>query len=444
MIGILGFLTGWHTKALGSTISCRQLFSSEAQNEPAKTASKASFLIRAPELKNQSSINLNPKEEFEYLTWRHRGASRPEAIKRDIPRILDLAEQLLREQNVYTQRSQLEADDRSMIPVLVITPLDQPSNSLNQLADQLNRSHFGLKIVYNPQTLLHFSGEAYFSPKHNLLGIPHRMIITGRPDRSFQHELLHAGHHGQRLRGVDSLFFGIAKLLEGPNFAPENPQLYSRYMTLEEINTHASGLLSLAKEIEQSIAISKQRSGSFHEDAAFREAISALDNQILTAHLITLQSIRFLEAALGELRKTSPQLHLSEVNSSPTAPLPSVRYSVLAKIIFEIPVPASARLGQNDSHSAKRRAELEIPLVTPRHRKAYLERDVEGLKRELYHRLDSLLTKVKELHSYYSSAMTIIPKNFADIIEFEQLDATYLSNQLQQLSEHLVNHVETP
>lgn len=391
--------------------------------------------------KTTTPLAMAPKEEFEYLSWRHRSGQRPEKIKQDLPRIIELAEQLLKDQGVLTERKLIEMETFGSLLTLIVIGKPNSDHPLEQKAYQLSETHPDLKVVYNPFINLHRGSEAYFSPKYYQLGIPHQMIPEAKPNLAFEHEWIHAGHFIQRQKGTDSIFFGTMNLLEGSSFISENHQFYHKFMTFEELNTTSYTAMENAKHLLKIVQQLRSENEVILENESFRELTEEIDSELRMLSAVSMQTTKIVNAALLALERSNTQVNFSE-SSAMTLPRQTQRQIVTAQFKFEFFEGIQTRstpLSQN-----RRLVELNIPLVTERHHDAYRKQNFAALKNDLKSRLTILQAKAQQLNTIVGAMEGQIPRNFADVIEFDQINIVSLEQKLDPLVEALSQFWESP
>jgi hypothetical protein len=375
---------------------------------------------------------LSLRDEYEYLLWRHRAGYNPSKIKGDLPRIVELAETILKGHSVEFERSKVDVENHLDLPILLIKPSAQSSSSLNQLAAQLNMSNFGLKIVYNPFTLLQYSGDAYFSPTENTIGIPHSMVISGTPDLSFQHELIHANHYANRIKGRDSVFYGVMRLLEGRTLIRENSEVYQKMMTLEEVHTVSHAAVEHVKSLREQIdrineSNEQERFEAIRRDD-FKKQFMEYFSVLRTGALVSLQARTIMDHAIDSLKRNSSTLEVSPEAISPAGS--SKSRSILnakLKFTFSESVGSSAGRQGEANQGEQKTVELDIPIVTDADAEIFKTQGQDALRNRLLMRLESLRLKSELIRESFETVKNSIPVNVADVIEFEEIDLKKLN-----------------
>jgi len=139
------------------------------------------------------------------------------------------------------------------IRVFEILPVPHQS-PLNDLADELFKTHLGLKLIYDPYHLAISGAAAFFSPKENILGISHQSLVAPYMTESLKHELFHAQEFVHRLTGVQTCYHGIVQLsgTSGGHWVSEkNRSYYIQFMSFEEPQGYLISVRELLKQLNK-------------------------------------------------------------------------------------------------------------------------------------------------------------------------------------------------
>lgn len=150
--------------------------------------------------------------------------------------LLNAAEALAASAGIKTERGERTLPDGTVRPVLRIVP-QLRGHRLNRLAWDLARG-YGAGVEYSPERTR--GGTAAFNGLDNVLFLPD--FGSEKAFEAILHESRHAAF-AKRLRNGDiSVFHGSLLAYAGRDIAP-GAESYDKYMSLEELSTHAKTLL---------------------------------------------------------------------------------------------------------------------------------------------------------------------------------------------------------
>ncbi|MBI5247466.1 MAG: hypothetical protein HY923_09810 [Elusimicrobia bacterium] len=203
-------------------------------------ATKALFGESSPGRRSADYLRLGEPLEFgEQETFRYRSALNVFSARRgaeETEGLLSAGEAMAKSAGIATVRGERTMLDGAVSPVVKIAPR-RDGHRLNRLAWDLERV-FGAAVEYAPQRTR--GGVAAYNSADNVLFLPD--FGNEKAFEAILHESRHASF-AKRLRTGDlSVFHACLLAYQGRSIAP-NAETYERYMSLEEISTHAKTLL---------------------------------------------------------------------------------------------------------------------------------------------------------------------------------------------------------
>lgn len=190
----------------------------------------------------QSTEYFNPGAQFQFgaeEVFRYRSAlivPQAKSASAEITALVSAAADLAKSAGIAAELGQRDGLDGIPQPVLKILP-EKNGHRLNRLAWDLAQS-FDSVVEYAPHRTN--GGVAAYNSAEKVLLLPD----FGREDafEAILHESRHAAFAKRLRRGALSVFHASLLAYSGRSIAP-NAETYDRYMSLEEISTHAKTLL---------------------------------------------------------------------------------------------------------------------------------------------------------------------------------------------------------
>lgn len=163
-------------------------------------------------------------------------------------------------------------------------------HEFNRLALNLERSHFGLKVIYSPSEL--GNAAAIFDPQNNIIGISHEMAHSVVTDESFAHEMIHADEFASRASGNVKGVHIAARLLKGERMSASSYQAYVRHLSFEEGVAYKTSISKLLNRFEDSNLLSDDELNEIYFAADTGLEVSKVVSEISSRALSTLSNVR--------------------------------------------------------------------------------------------------------------------------------------------------------